>query len=380
MATEAGAVGLRRGAALIAAFGLAFSATGWAVLETLDHAGVGRPGTALDRVAGLRLAIRSAGQRSAPGGNVVIVGDSHLLRSGELPMHSWIERGLWQEHPDAMVSRLAAPGLSQFAHYSIADRIVSLAPAAVVVELNLAGFSTQWRDASDAHFAALLAPGRWPEAMLLPLEWAGLRLDQLLLYGSIVHAGGLQRWRWLQGEQARWVLGARVLGDALQERSPWPEGARYLRQFQIARAQRERQPDRRRASREFARTTLGPVLEGAPPDHPALRFLDAALARYAEAGIPVLVFVNPVNLEHLRALGVPMQGLPATLARAEQVARGRGAGFVDLHALLPDPAFGDEMDHLDPDAGGSRRLGTAVAEALLALPALRGSGAESAGS
>lgn len=350
---------------MVLAFGLATAGTGWAAVAGLERAGVPRRATVLDRLHGLLREVQRATQRTPSGLDVVVVGDSHLMRAGGLPLHAQLERALWKQRGDASVWRIAAHGLSLFGHYCAAERIAASAPDQVVVELNLADLSRSWREASQAPIAGLVEPARLGSALGLPLGWAGVSLDQLLLYGAVLQNGGLQRWRWLQGEQARVALGYWTLADALQQASPWPEGMRFVREHEVAGARRARVRGRRRASLEWTRAVLGPALAGAAPDQPAMRYLDAILALYAARGIPALVFVNPVNLEHLRALGLDTSGLARTVAAARLVADRHAAGFLDLHALLPDAAFRDEMDHLDPDGPGPARVGTALAEAIL---------------
>ena len=130
---------VRRNAALLAAFGLALWATGWASVEGLERAGTGRRVTDLDRLDGLLGRVQAVAARDPGAFDVVIVGDSHLMRSeGTAPLHVWLERTLWERRSDAAVWRVAAYGLSLFGHYAISGRIAAAAPDAVVVELNLA--------------------------------------------------------------------------------------------------------------------------------------------------------------------------------------------------------------------------------------------------
>lgn len=355
----------RRSIALVLAFGLVASGTGWAAVVGLERAGAPRRETVLDQLHGVLGEVERAARRTPRSLDVVVVGDSHLMRAGGLPLHAQVERALWKRVGDAAVWRVAAYGLSLFGHYCLAERIAASEPDRVVVELNLADLSRTWREASQASLAGLVEPARLAPALGLPLGWAGVSLDQLLFYGAVLRTGGLPRWRWLQGEQSRVALGYWALARALQQRSPWPDGMRFVREHEIAGARRARVAGLRRASAEWTRAVLGPALAGAAPDQPALRFLDAVLAHYAVRGIPALVFVNPVNLEHLRALGLDTAGLARTVAAARVVAQRHGADFLDLHALLPDAAFRDEMDHLDPEGEGPARVGAAIAEALL---------------
>jgi hypothetical protein len=355
----------RRAVACGAAFGLALVATGSAVLEGLERGGVASPTTRLDQVRRLERGIGLLADRPAGDWDVVMVGDSHLLGAGALPLPSLLERALWKRRGDAAVWRVASPGLSLFGHYCVSDRIAAAHPDRVVVELNLADFSPAWRETDEAALAGLVLPRRWLEALGLPLERAGVSLDQLLFYGSVVQAGGLASWRRLQDEQARVAAALRRLAAWLQGHSPWPAGLGYERAHDLAGMQRQRLGRERRASVAWVGAVLGPALDGVGPRDPALRFLDALLAHYAEAGVPVLVFVNPVNVEHLERLGLETRGLARSVAQARGVARRRGADFLDLHALLPDAAFHDEMDHLEASDPGGARVSEALAEALL---------------
>ena len=78
-----------------------------------------------------------------------------------------------------------------------------------------------------------------------------------------------------------------------------------------------------------------------------LRSLEAVLRRYREAEIPTLVYVVPVNVEHIRQLVVYDEaGLRHSLDLIEDRVRSAGATFADLHDAFPDSAFRDFSDHL----------------------------------
>lgn len=362
---------VRRTVAGVAAFALALAATGGAVIGGLERAGVGRSTTLLDQIDRLQRSVELLAGRPSGDWDVAVVGDSHLLRAGGLPLPSQLERALWKRRGDAAVWRVAAPGLSVFGQYCLSDRIAATQPDRVVVELNLADFSLAWRETGEAALAGLVPPRRWLEALGLPLSHAGVSVDQLLFYGALVQSGGLAAWRRLRDEQARAPLALRGLAAQLQEHSPWPAGLGYERAHDLAGLHRARLGSERRASTAWVRTVLGPALDGVGPRHPSLRFLDALLAHYAEAGVRALVFVNPVNVQHLERLGLETRGLAASVARVRDVALRRGADFLDLHALLPDAAFHDEMDHLEAGGPGGARAGEAIADALLGPSAPR---------
>jgi hypothetical protein len=63
--------------------------------------------------------------------------------------------------------------------------------------------------------------------------------------------------------------------------------------------------------------------------------------------VEVVLYVAPLNVEHLERVRVyDAAGAARAVARVHDVAEGLGAGFLDLHALLPDSAFADHNDHL----------------------------------
>jgi hypothetical protein len=355
-------------AAWAAACAVSAAASAWGLLAALDAGGVATPETLLRSVERLRQGVALLAQRErAQAHDVVWVGDSHLIERGEETLRRTLEGALRAERGgEVRVWRVAGLGLDPFGHWCLSDGIARAAPAQVVVELDLAHLSRGWQR-ERPQLAALVGPGRWLEAARLPLHDVGVSADRLLFYAALRGAGAWPAWNALERAQARAALAYWRAGEALQARSPWPGGMDYRRALERREIARTRVADRRRASAEWARTLYGPALAGAAPAAPALRFLAALLARYRAAGLPVLVYVNPLNVEHLRALGVhDGAGLARTLEAAERVARGGGAAFLDLHDLLPDAAFGDEMDHLDPQAPvqGARRLAERLAQAL----------------
>ena len=84
----------RRSIALVLAFGLAAAGMGWAAVVGLERAGVPQAPTVLDRLHGLLRDVELAARRTPRGLDVVVVGDSHLMRAGGLPLHVQLERAL----------------------------------------------------------------------------------------------------------------------------------------------------------------------------------------------------------------------------------------------------------------------------------------------
>ena len=355
----------RRLVASVLGFLLAFAATGQALRVGLDRAGVGTRRTQVDSVLQLMTGVRLVEQgANGEGRRVVLVGDSHLMVGrGDDLLHERLQQALRARGEHVSVRRVADHGLGLLGHYCLSDTLAAASPHEVVLELNLAHFSPGWQRRQLAPCVVMLEPRRWLEAARLPLHRDGVSLDRLLLYGTTGRVGGLGLLSRVVRWQSRVVLAWEQLTHALQARSPWPEGLAYL--DVLVRSDLARARDRSgRATSSWALLLHGAALEGVRAGHPTLRVLDAVLAHYEEAGLRVLVFVNPINVEHLRSLRLHSEtGLARTLARAEAVVRARGARWLDLHDLLDDAAFRDHMDHLGP-GGGRLVVAERLAEAL----------------
>ena len=89
----------------------------------------------------------------------------------------------------------------------------------------------------------------------------------------------------------------------LQARSGAPNGLAYktLELHQRRRAQFTPGPPERETE-ALARSRLAVVLTGVEPDHPVLRVLSATLEVFRERGIPVFVYIVPINVEHLERM------------------------------------------------------------------------------
>lgn len=249
------------------------------------------------------------------------------------------------------VRPVAEPGMGPFDFYFIADRVAEAGPDLVVLPFNLASFSDAWRGTfSRPQLAGWLPPRRVPQALCLPLDWIGLTADRLLAYVGVVQAGAAAPWHAFLKDQARvgrarrqlaWKIGEALGGDA---------DARFARDGFQAASKLLQNAKTRRFTRAGVRERFGVTLDGVGPDDPVLEMLGAVVRIFRERDIPVLVYVDPLNVEHLAQVdptemaGSP--GLDRTLESIEAVAREAGAGFADLHALLPDAGFRDGAGHL----------------------------------
>jgi hypothetical protein len=347
------------------------------VLHALDRAGVEYKAVALDLMAQLSIRLALISETIFDGDHqLLFVGDS--LAMDMLPPNTSIPIRLRQRlaergdgRPEFDVGNITASGLSIFSHYFLSDRLIALHPDQIVLAVNLAAFSRRWRANERFQLAGWIPARCWPEAAVLPLHEVGVSADRLLYYRVIVAAGGVEPWRWLQREQVR-VAGAYWDAAAwLQDRSGSPHGLEYRMVHGLA-SVGQRLESKHRPTRALARELFGPALDGLEADHPEIEMLDALLARFRGAGIRVVLYVAPINVEYLTRLGVyDAEGM----ARIEAVAQRRGAAFLDLHDLLPDVAFRDAMNHLTQDAepDGARLVAERIAPLVVEAARSEGS-------
>lgn len=275
------------------------------------------------------------------------------------------------------ICAVAAPGLGPFDFYFLADRVADARPDQVILPINLTVFSRPWRATfSRPQLAGILPARRLPQALALPLEWIGLTADRLLGYFAVVHLGGLDAWTRLSREQVRLGAARRSLanhvgarfGDGADRRFDLAAYRYFAKKFEI--------PKTNRLTREAIEDRYDRVLHGIEPDEPTLEVLAATLRIFRDAGIDVLVYANPTNVEHMARMGVVQhEGIDHTIRSLRQVATANGARFLDLHELLPDKAFGDAAGHLDFREGSidaAWRLADGVAPVLIQTAYQRG--------
>lgn len=354
-----------RSVALAVAFSIGAAAGGTALGWTANALRDRDPQVALDLVVRVQREmgrlIRSSESR------VLFFGDSLVMdphppdTSVPVELEAELERATGGPVP---LARIANPGQSLVALYWMSERIVEADPKLVVISLNLASFSETWLRRERFEMASLLPLPRWGEVLDLPLHSFAGSFDRLIFDRGIVRLGLLHEWRQLQRAQVRlaagyWELESWLLGSPSERRVyRLAPGLRYG----ADRVENER------ARPLFARERFGAVLAGLRETHPAVRVLDRLLARLKRAGIPVLVYVAPMNVEHLERIDVfDAAGLAASLRVLAGVTVRQGAHFLDLHALLPDRDFLDANDHLREEGNDlpSRRVAERLAPWVL---------------
>jgi hypothetical protein len=98
----------------------------------------------------------------------------------------------------------------------------------------------------------------------------------------------------------------------------------------------------------------------ATPNTGVLREL---LRGFRDAGVPVVLFVPPINQVELAALGMPApDDLPERIERLRAAVGARPDEWLDLHTLVPPEEFRDVVGHLKP--AGKELLASALAGAI----------------
>jgi hypothetical protein len=285
---------------------------------------------------------------------IAFLGDSTVdpPRSPENSLPAQLELGLehWQhDGPPVVVYSMAAAALSSVTYHFLTPDIIAAQPDLVVWQLAFTHTSEHWLSGFTHHeFAGRLSFAELLPLLRLPIHELGLSADDLLLYKLLMRPGLRSAWSWLVQEQSR----VQKTRDELDNRI-YGQGAnppvRLFRGLGALKRQKRTMEFVDGRSRYLGKRAIihqGEGLKGVQPDHVTLRLLAESLALYAEAGIPVVAYLSPINIEHLRAVGVVDEDrLSLSLESYRSVVASHGASFVDLHDLLPDDSFFDARGH-----------------------------------
>jgi hypothetical protein len=380
MANDAKQRGTARMLGFVAGSAFALVLTSLAIVRGLAAVGVAEPSVDLDGISAQLqvLEVLRTWSPPIPEKRIVFLGDSTSMhfpdgsRGLDRRLGAALD-ALAPERPHSRVFSFAAPGYTQFTQYFISHRVAYMKLDAVVLGFNLASFSNKWRATDRPELAVWLPLRHLAAAFWLPLHWIGLSIDELVLYTAVVHTGGFEKWRKLSHEQARCVRAWESFASWLQARSGAPKGLAYqaLQRHQRRREQFTPGPPERETEAQ-ARSQLAVVLAGVEPDHPVLQVLRATLEVFRERGIPVFVYIAPINVEHLERIGLrDHEGLRQGVESVRRVVLAGGASLIDLHDLLPDAAFADGGGHLvsNETLDAPPIVAKRIAQAMLAAPA-----------
>jgi hypothetical protein len=354
---------------LVCVLGLVASGLDWARLEEASsQLDVGR--RLVRKLSGMAGSFGSPGQyRIAFTGDSTVVSYPQGLQLPQLLAESANRHsGGWLA---LRVYSIAHQGTGVFDYYYLTDEFIAAHPDLVIIPFNLASLSPRWgRAFSRPELSGWMSADRLVETLTLPVGSAGLTVDQALLYFALVHGGASDAWFWLDQLQLR-VGQAREGVErwvAAKNRSGVSAEKRFERRQQLANWARTSLPGELRYNALGMREQYGRALAGVDERNAQLRVLRATLGRLREAGIESLVYVVPVNHEHIERLGLANEaGLARTLGAIESTVRGQGAHFADLHALLPDALFRDAAGHFVHESeNGPRWVTEALAPSVVA--------------
>ena len=365
-------------AAAAVAFGAAASLLGAAV----ERAAVITPPLQVDMARAARaLAGVIESRRAVFDRQIVLVGDSMLLpegpgadRADTVPGR--LERALARSRPAGerlRVHMLAQPGAGPSVPYFLSGILAEARPDAVVLELNLEYLGGVWRRTpmwARPDLGGWLPPARLPEAVGLPLYRLGLPAGDLLWLRACVQLACEPSWSLLRRQQLR----VRALYEQVRGRGRETERAERGRRLLAALF--EPGPYGPRTSRRAWGPR--PFLEGPDLDRLPLALTAGAVRSLEQAGVPTLVYVTPVNVEHMTRIGVyEPKAVAGAVRYAERLVVGAGGRMLDLHGLLGDSSFRDASGHLTQSGedSGADRLARELSAALAPLLASRDSSA-----
>jgi hypothetical protein len=308
---------------------------------------------------------------------IAFVGDSMLWGfEGGTPLPDSVLRIVNRSVPRnrrSSIHTLSWGALTMDGEYCIADELIAAKPTLLVLELNLRAL--QPGPLGPASYSELAGFIRWPrlaEAAFVNLSDAGITLDRLLFYRFLVANHFEGAWLGLLDLQSRLFNSQDILEGWLEKKTDVETVATRRRESALYSFARLLIPHTAKATAAHTTEMLGAVLDGLDDDNSRLRVLKALLRDLRRANVPLLVWVSPVNVQHMRHLGMSMDGLDRSLRTIREAVEATGARFLDLHAILPDEGFRDSGDHytlsgeLDGAALVAARLGPAVERAATA--------------
>lgn len=305
-----------------------------------------------------------------PRQTIVFFGDSTVSQydhGPSLPILMAQSLNLSKRFPWVKVASVAAPGSGITQNGFLADHIAETRPDVVIWQLSYFQFTDRWTSQNGTpELVGFVHAERLPEILMMPLERFKLSLSDVLLQQAIVRLDLHWVHRRIRKTQLRFGRMRETVEEALnnntgrrpEKRAQTMRGTGYMR--------RHFGPViRNRYSIDGERMHFGETLAGIEPDHAKLRLFRSSVARLVDAGSDVIVYMNPTNFDHLRAIGLEHEAaLDLVLQEIERSATESGARFLDLTELLRDEDYEDAAGHFieDEDQTVPRRVANAIAE------------------
>jgi len=303
---------------------------------------------------------------------VIMLGDSTVIQAaGGRALPEQLHEELLRLRPQAVeVQHLADFGISAFEYYAFAEKLTRTHPGVVVLAFNPRAFFDGWRSQwSRKEAYGWIEATRLPEVISKPLHWFGMTLDQLLFYKLAVATGCNRLWRMMRAEQVRTGDGLERFRKWAQTQAPQWLGGRGTA-LPIPAAGFTDNTNTRLNKEALTERYIDP-LRHISADHPVFELFGSFLRILRADGIPVVAYIVPVDVEHMRRMGVEdLHLLERAGSLACTIVRDHGSACLDLHDALPDAAFSDAFGHYHagPDMNGigliARRLAPEVSRAL----------------
>lgn len=322
-----------------------------------------------------QMVARMRQERPAFERQMVMLGDSMLMpapgkhgpKDAAVPRR--LERTLQLlvgERPRLRVYPFAQPGASYSMFYFLSDALARAQPDVVALSVNLPSLSRHWRTGPwvRTDLAAWLDPSRLGQALALPLNRLGLTADRLLALTACNVLGLRPAWGDIQRMQVRTQASYKQLRLSL---------ARPLADARGRALWRSRLSGTQHGFR-FRNGGYGhtkDAMRGMARGDVAFALIEASVRHLTQRGIRTLVYLTPVNVEHMRKLDAYDPAGVAVIARHLGAAtRAAGGEFLDLHDLLDDSGFRDAAGHLSfhGKTSGMNRVVHALARQLMKPP------------
>ena len=231
----------------------------------------------------------------------------------------------------------------------------------------LAHFTERWLANVAPELSGWMSIESALHAIRMPVQSAGLTYDALLFHQMLVRFVGAERWLATRRElsrvdKIRGLLEERLAGSRRSPESRFRRRAIQIREPMLL----EDRPDRFNLAGE--RAHLETALEGyISSDNPGMVLFRATLRRFRDLGIPVQVYLNPINVDNIELVGLDRAAIERSVQDVANAVQGEGARFLDLHDIFPDDHFRDASGHFVRDAktGAARTVGFAIGAALL---------------
>ncbi len=292
--------------------------------------------------------------RRASGSTVEIVyaGDSTVVGYGwgrQLPrrLDATLRADLGAQTP-VHVTSIGFPGMGIHAYALFADVIAQTRPDYFVWQIALTHTSTAWIAGNTrGELAGWTALDRLPALVTTQPMPGGLSVDRLLANQAWVRLAGPRRWASARDSISRVAgiplqLSQRLHGG--EQRDPI---SRHHRAARFARRVAQSPPDRlNRFDGETSRRQFDAALRGIAEDDPIVQALSGAVARIAGTGTRVIVYLTPLNHQHLREVDAYDEArFEQSIASLRGAVIDGGGAFIDLSEMLEDADFKDGVGH-----------------------------------